>query len=55
MMQLEGIQLDIERYNNAVRNYNKYAEYLAREFFIDIYDEMNKGHAVVFQSPSQMQ
>lgn len=49
--QLEGIQSDIERYNNSVRDYNKYAEYLAKEFCIDIYDEMNNGHAIVFQPP----
>ncbi|HEU4822825.1 MAG TPA: hypothetical protein VFS97_05310 [Nitrososphaeraceae archaeon] len=28
--QLEGIQSDVERYNNAVKNYNKYAEQLAQ-------------------------
>jgi hypothetical protein len=50
--QIEGIQLDIERYNNAVRNYNKYAEHLAKEFCIDIEDEMKKGHPVVFHPPS---
>src|SRR5919198_2709514 len=44
--QLEGIQSDIERYNNAVRNYNKYAEHLAKEFCINIYDEMKKGQNV---------
>jgi hypothetical protein len=41
---VEGIQLDVERYNNAVRNYNKYAEHLAKEYCIDIDDEMKKGH-----------
>jgi hypothetical protein len=50
--QLEGIQSDIESYNSA--DYNKYAEHLAKEFCIDIYDEMNKGHAVVFQHLSQI-
>ena len=49
--QLEGIQSDIERYNNAVRNYNKYAEHLAKEFCINIYDEMKKGHPIVFHPP----
>jgi hypothetical protein len=49
--QLEGIQLDVERYNNAVRNYNKYAEHLAKEFCIDIDDEMKKGHLIVFHPP----
>jgi hypothetical protein len=49
--QLEGIQSDVERYNNAVRDYNIYAEYLAKKFCIDIADEMKKGHPVVFHPP----
>ena len=49
--QLKGIQSDIERYNNAVRDYNKYAEHLAKEFCIDIYDKVKKGHVVVFRPP----
>ena len=49
--QLEGIKLDVERYNNAVRNYNKYAEHLAKEFCKDIEDEMKKGHPIVFHPP----
>src|SRR5215207_4837475 len=52
--QLEGIQSDVERYNNAVRDYNIYAEYLAKEYCIDIYDEMKRGHAVIFHPPSAM-
>jgi hypothetical protein len=49
--QMEGTQLDIERYNTAVRDYNKYAEHLAGEFHIDIYEEMKKGHSIVFRPP----
>jgi hypothetical protein len=49
--QLEGIQKDIERYNNALRDYNKYAEHLAGEFHIDIYKEIKKGHSIVFRPP----
>jgi hypothetical protein len=49
--QLEGIQKDIERYNNALRDYNKYAEHLAGEFHIDIYEEIKKGHSIVFRPP----
>jgi hypothetical protein len=49
--QQKGIQSDIERYNNAIRDYNKYAEHLAKEFYIDIYDEVKKGHVVVFRPP----
>jgi hypothetical protein len=52
--QLEGIQSDVERYNNAVRDYNMYAEHLAKEFCIDIEDEMKKGHNVVFHPPSHI-
>ena len=47
----EGIQKDIERYNNALRDYNKYAEHLAGEFHIDMYREINKGHSIVFRPP----
>jgi hypothetical protein len=49
--QLDGIQKDIERYNNALRDYNKYAEHLAQELQIDIYEEMTKGHSIVFRPP----
>jgi hypothetical protein len=48
LTQLEGIQLDVERHNNAVRNYNKYAEHLAKEFCIGIYDEMKKSVVFTF-------
>ena len=50
--QMEGIQLDIERYNNAVRDYNIYAEHLAKEFCIDIDNEMKNN--VVFHPPSHI-
>jgi hypothetical protein len=50
-VQMEGIQLDIERYNTAVRDYSKYAERLAKEFHIDIHQEMEKGHSIVFRPP----
>ena len=49
--QMDSIQLDIQRYNTAVRDYNKYAEHLAGEFHIDIYEEMKKGHSLVFRPP----
>jgi hypothetical protein len=49
--QLDGIQKDIERYNNALRDYNKYAEHLANELQIDIYEEMKKGHSILFRPP----
>ena len=31
--QMEGINSDIQRYNNAVREYNDFAEYLVRKIF----------------------
>jgi hypothetical protein len=49
--QLDGIQKDIERYNNALRDYNKYAEHLAQELQIDIYEEIKKGYSIVFRPP----
>jgi len=53
--QMEGINSDIERYNNAVREYNKYAEHLAKEYCIDISHEMKKGCSMIFRRPSPPQ
>jgi hypothetical protein len=49
--QMEGINSDIERYNKAVREYNKYAEHLAKKYYIDINDEIKKGRNVIFRPP----
>jgi hypothetical protein len=49
--QLEGINSDIDRYNKAIREYNKYAEHLPKEYSIDIYEEMKKGRSVIFRPP----
>ncbi len=48
--QLEGIKSDVQRYNNAVRDYDIYADHLAKEYCINIEDEMKKGHIVIFSS-----
>lgn len=49
--QMEGINSDIERYNKAVREYNKYAEHLAKKYYIDINDKIKKGRNVIFRPP----
>lgn len=49
--QMEGINSDIDRYNKALREYNKYAEHLAKEYCINISNEMKKGHGVIFRQP----
>ena len=49
--QMEGINYDIERYNKAVREYNKYAEHLAKKYYIDINDEIKKVRSVIFRPP----
>ena len=49
--QMEGINSDIDRYNIAIREYNKYAEHLAKDYYIDINDEIKKGRGVIFRPP----
>jgi hypothetical protein len=49
--QMKGINFDIERYNKAIREYNKYAEHLAKDYCIDINDEMKKGRSIIFRLP----
>jgi hypothetical protein len=46
--QMEGIISDVERYNKAVRDHNKYAEYLAKKYYIDINGEIKIGRNVIF-------
>lgn len=52
--QLEGINSDIERYNKAVRDYNKYAEYLANKYSTDISQELKKGCTISFLPPTSL-
>ena len=49
--QMEGVRLDIQRYNDAVQEYNEYTEYLATTYGIDIQSEMRKGRNVIFRPP----
>jgi hypothetical protein len=48
---MEGINSDMDRYNKAVREYNKYAAHLAKEYCIDISNVMKKGRSVIFRPP----
>ena len=49
--QMEGINSDIDRYNISIREYNKYADHLAKDYCIDINDEIKKGRSVIFRPP----
>ena len=44
--QMEGINSDIRTYNNAVRNFNMYGEFLAKKYCV------NKGGVIIFRPPS---
>jgi hypothetical protein len=44
--QMEGIQSDIQRYNDAVQRYNEYAEYLATPPKQEIVDSGNNSRLV---------
>lgn len=44
--QIEGINSDIKTYNNAVRNFNMYEEFLAKKYCV------NKGGVIIFRPPS---
>jgi hypothetical protein len=52
--QMEGIRSDIQRYNEAVQEYNEYTEYLATTYGIDIQIEIMKGRNVIFGPPESM-
>ena len=53
-LQMEGIRSDIQRYNDAVQEYNEYAEYLATTYGIDIQSEIRKGRNVIFRPPESI-
>jgi hypothetical protein len=50
--QLEGIQCDIQKYNETVHKYQEYSKHLGLEYGIDIISEMKKGCNVIFRPPS---
>ena len=50
--QMEGIQCDIQKYNETVLQYNEYSKHLGLEYGIDIISEMKKGCKVIFRPPS---
>jgi len=52
--QMEGIRSDIQRYNDAVQEYNQYTEYLATTYGIDIQSEIRKGRNVIFRPPESI-
>lgn len=52
-IQMEGIQYDIQKYNETIHQYNEYSKHLGLEYSIDIISEMNKGCNVIFRPPPQ--
>jgi hypothetical protein len=49
---MEGIQCDIQKYNETVHQYHEYSKRLGLEYGIDILGEMKKGCNVIFRPPS---
>jgi hypothetical protein len=49
--QMEGMQSDIQKYNETVQQYNEYSIRLGFEYGIDISSELNKGCKVIFRPP----
>jgi hypothetical protein len=50
--QIEGINSDIDTYNKAVRDCNKYGEFLAKKYCVDIDEQVYKGSVIIFRPPS---
>lgn len=50
--QMNGIQRDIQKYNETVCQYNDYSKRLGLEYGIDIVNEMKKGCNIIFRPPS---
>jgi hypothetical protein len=50
--QLEGINSDINTYNKAVRDCNKYGEFLAKKYCIDIDEQVYKSSVIILCPPS---
>ena len=52
--QMEGLRSDIQKYNDAVQEYNECTEYLASTYGIDIQSETTKGRNVIFRPPESI-
>ena len=50
--QMEGITSDINTYNKAVRECNKYGEFLAKKYCIDINEQVYGASVIIFRPPS---
>ena len=50
--QMEGIQCDIQKYNETVNQYRVYSRHLGLGYGIDIISEMKQGCNVIFRPPS---
>jgi hypothetical protein len=50
--QMDGINSDISAYNKAVRDCNKYGEFLAKKYCIGIDEQVDKGRLIIFRPSS---
>ncbi len=50
--QMDGINSDISTYNKAVRDCNKYGEFLAKKYCIGIDEQVDKGSVIIFRPSS---
>jgi hypothetical protein len=50
--EIEGINVDRLRFNEAVSQYNGYVEHLSSKYHLNVFDELRKGFIVSFSSPS---
>jgi len=53
--QMDGINSDISTYNKAVRDCNKYGEFLAKKYCIGIDEQVDKGSVIIFRPSSPIQ
>lgn len=49
--EIEGINSDRLRFNEAVNQYNRYVEYLSRKCHLKVFDKLRKGFIVSFCLP----
>jgi hypothetical protein len=50
--QMDGMNSDISTYNKAVRDCNKYGEFLAKKYCIGIDEQVDKGSVIIFRPSS---
>lgn len=49
--EIEGINSDTLRFNEAVNQYDRYVEYLSRKYHLNVFDKLREGFIVSFRPP----